>query len=80
MLICQQQRYILTIHLSNLTLFIKQKQIRELKLWKVITMNVTIQSDYFTAADHLELFVNQRVSKLEQYFEGIISAGDSSTG
>lgn len=37
-------------------------------------MNVTIQSVHFTAADHLELFVNQRVSKLEQYFEGIISA------
>lgn len=37
-------------------------------------MNITIQSVHFTAADHLEEFVNQKVSKLDQYFDGIISA------
>ncbi|MFT3739869.1 MAG: ribosome-associated translation inhibitor RaiA [Breznakibacter sp.] len=37
-------------------------------------MNITLQSVHFTAADHLEEFVNQKVSKLDQYFEGIISA------
>jgi putative sigma-54 modulation protein len=37
-------------------------------------MNVTIQSVHFTASDHLEVFINQKVAKLEQYFEGIISA------
>jgi putative sigma-54 modulation protein len=37
-------------------------------------MNITIQSVHFTAADHLEEFINQKVSKLDQYFDGIIGA------
>jgi putative sigma-54 modulation protein len=36
-------------------------------------MNITIQSVHFTAADHLEEFVNQKAEKLDQFFEGIIS-------
>lgn len=37
-------------------------------------MNITLQSVHFTAADRLEEFVNQKVSKLDQYFDGIINA------
>src|SRR5690554_7412564 len=37
-------------------------------------MNIRIQSVHFDAADHLEAFVNQKVGKLDQYFEGIIGA------
>ncbi len=37
-------------------------------------MNIKIQSVHFTAAEHLEEFVNLKVNKLEQFFEGIITA------
>ncbi|MBN2167205.1 MAG: ribosome-associated translation inhibitor RaiA [Marinilabiliaceae bacterium] len=37
-------------------------------------MTITIQSVHFTAAEHLEEFVNQKVAKLDQFFEGIITA------
>jgi putative sigma-54 modulation protein len=37
-------------------------------------MNISIQSVHFTAADHLEDFINQKVSKLDQYFDGVIDA------
>ena len=37
-------------------------------------MNITIQSVHFTAADHLEEFINQKVSKFDQYFDSIITA------
>lgn len=37
-------------------------------------MNITIQSVHFTAADHLEEFINQKVVKLDQYFDGIVGA------
>jgi len=37
-------------------------------------MNITIQSVRFTASEHLNQFVNQKVSKLEHFFDGIVSA------
>ena len=37
-------------------------------------MNITIQSVHFTASDHLEVFINQKVSKMDQYLDGIIGA------
>ncbi len=37
-------------------------------------MQVTIQSLHFDAAEQLKDFVNKKVGKLEQFFEGIISA------
>ncbi len=37
-------------------------------------MNITIQSVHFDAADHLEDFINQKVGKLDQYFDGILGA------
>jgi putative sigma-54 modulation protein len=37
-------------------------------------MNITIKSVHFTAADHLEEFTNQKVAKLDQYYEGIVDA------
>ena len=37
-------------------------------------MNVTIQSLHFDAKDQLKNFVNEKVSKLEHFFDGIISA------
>lgn len=37
-------------------------------------MNITIQSVHFDASDRLQEFIGQKVGKLEQYFEGILSA------
>jgi putative sigma-54 modulation protein len=37
-------------------------------------MNITIQSVHFDAAERLEQFINQKVGKLEQYFEGILKS------
>jgi len=37
-------------------------------------MNISIQSVHFTAADHLEEFINQKVSKLDQFFDGVINS------
>lgn len=37
-------------------------------------MNITIQSVHFDAAEKLENFINQKVGKLDQFFEGILSA------
>ena len=37
-------------------------------------MNITIQSVRFTASDQLEQFVQQKVNKLDQFFDGIVSA------
>ncbi len=37
-------------------------------------MNITIQTVHFDATDKLEAFINQKVGKLDQYFDGIISA------
>lgn len=36
-------------------------------------MNITIHSVHFKADKKLEDFVNEKVSKLENYFEGVIS-------
>ncbi len=37
-------------------------------------MNITIQSVKFDAADHLQSFIEQKVNKLDVYFDGIIDA------
>jgi len=37
-------------------------------------MNIKIQSVHFDAAERLETFIRQKVGKLEQYLDGIISA------
>jgi putative sigma-54 modulation protein len=37
-------------------------------------MNITIQSVHFDAAEKLEKFVQQKVGKLDQYYEGIIGS------
>ncbi len=37
-------------------------------------MNITIQSVRFTASEQLEQFVESKVGKLDQYFDGIVSA------
>ncbi|HBG87528.1 MAG TPA: ribosome-associated translation inhibitor RaiA [Marinilabiliaceae bacterium] len=37
-------------------------------------MNITIQSVRFDATEKLEQFVNQKVSKLDLFFEGILKA------
>ena len=37
-------------------------------------MNITIQSVRFTASEHLTQFTEQRVSKLEHFFDGIVKA------
>lgn len=37
-------------------------------------MNVTIQSVRFTASTQLEEFIQQKVNKLDQFFDGIVSA------
>jgi len=37
-------------------------------------MNITIQSVRFTASEQLEQFIQQKVSKLDQFFDGIVSA------
>ncbi len=37
-------------------------------------MNVTIQSVKFDAADRLQSFIQQKVNKLDVFFEGIIDA------
>ena len=37
-------------------------------------MNIRIQAIHFDATDQLEAFIQKIVAKLEQYFDGIISA------
>ncbi len=37
-------------------------------------MNITIQSVKFDAADHLKSFIEQKVGKLDLFFDGIIDA------
>lgn len=37
-------------------------------------MNITIHSLHFNTADHLEIFINQKVGKLDQYYDGILGA------
>ena len=37
-------------------------------------MNIRIQAIHFDATDQLEAFFQKKVAKLEQYFDGIISA------
>jgi putative sigma-54 modulation protein len=37
-------------------------------------MNITIQSVHFNATEQLEEFIQQKVGKLDQYFEGILGA------
>lgn len=37
-------------------------------------MNITIQSVKFDAADHLQGFIEQKVSKLDVFFDAIIDA------
>ena len=37
-------------------------------------MNIRIQTIHFDATDQLEAFIQKKVAKLEQYFDGIISA------
>ena len=37
-------------------------------------MNIRIQAIHFDATDQLEAFIQKKVAKLEQYFDGIISA------
>ena len=36
-------------------------------------MNIRIQAIHFDATDQLEAFIQKKVAKLEQYFDGIIS-------
>lgn len=40
-------------------------------------MEVNIQSVHFTASQQLEAFIQKKVSKLEQYYDGILSANVS---
>ena len=37
-------------------------------------MNITIQSVRFTASEQLEQFIQQKMGKLDQFFDGIVSA------
>ncbi len=37
-------------------------------------MNITIQSVRFTASEHLNHFTQQKVSKLEHFFDSIVNA------
>ncbi len=37
-------------------------------------MNITVQSVRFTASEHLTQFTEQKVSKLEHFFDGIVKA------
>ena len=37
-------------------------------------MNITIQSLHFNASETLKEFINQKVGKLDHFFDGIISA------
>lgn len=37
-------------------------------------MNIKIQAIHFDASEQLESFITKKVSKLEQYYDGIISA------
>ena len=37
-------------------------------------MEINIQSVHFTASQQLEAFIQKKVSKLDQYFDGILSA------
>ncbi|NPA37100.1 MAG: ribosome-associated translation inhibitor RaiA [Chlorobi bacterium] len=37
-------------------------------------MDITIQSVRFNAAEHLQQFVQQKVTKLEHFFDGIVNA------
>ena len=41
---------------------------------KEVIMDVRIQAIHFDATAQLEAFIQKKVSKLEQYFDGIISA------
>ena len=43
-------------------------------------MNIRIQAIHFDATDQLEAFIQKKVAKLEQYFDGIISAEVSLKG
>ena len=40
-------------------------------------MEINIQSVHFTASQQLEAFIQKKVSKLEQFFDGILSANVS---
>ena len=37
-------------------------------------MNITIQSVRFTASEQLEQFIQQKVNKLDQFYDGIVTA------
>ncbi len=37
-------------------------------------MNITIQSVHFDAAEKLEQFIQQKVGKLDQFYDGIIAS------
>ena len=41
---------------------------------KKVIMEIRIQAIHFDTTERLEAFVQKKVSKLEQYFEGILSA------
>jgi ribosomal subunit interface protein len=41
---------------------------------KEVFMDIKIQSIHFDATDKLEAFVQKKVSKLEKYFDGIMTA------
>lgn len=41
---------------------------------KEVFMDVRIQSIHFDATERLESFIQKKVSKLEQYYDGIIAA------
>lgn len=40
---------------------------------KEVIMEIRIQAIHFDASEQLEAFVQKKVSKLEQYFDGVIS-------
>jgi len=41
---------------------------------KEVKMEIRIQAIHFDAAERLETFIQKKVSKLEQYYDGILSA------
>ena len=41
---------------------------------KEVIMEIRIQAIHFDATDQLQAFIQKKVSKLEQYFDGIIKA------
>lgn len=41
---------------------------------KEVIMEIRIQSIHFDASEQLQAFIQKKVSKLEQYFDGIIKA------